>query len=752
VAVPSFQTNQVLVLFGNGDGTFRSPVFYGTGPNPQFALAVDLNPDGNLDLVVTSQGDPPLEAAGINVFLGNPDGSFQSPSFIAQPDWTIEVPYMPDFIAASDFDGDGNMDLLVQAIGDPLTVVMYGSGTGTFQVTTVPTVALGNTCVVADFNGDGKPDIVCAGYGFTIVTNTGNRTFSANTYFPGAFGSVAAGDFNNDGKQDLVLTGGPLGDSAGAYIYLNSRATTMALVGVYPLGPQYGQPSQLSATINTDVNGYNTGCFSTCPVGTITWFDGNVALGTAPVAPGSNHSGTATFGTYFSGGLHSVSASYAGAELPSTSATITFEVVQAPSMLTVAASPSSPVYGTSVTITVGATAASTSMALPTGTVSIQDNGAALATLSLNASGQASIASLVSGGAHTVQAKYGGDANYLSAVATTSFVVQPAPVQLNLACAPNPAASEEAVSCISQVSDKTATGSVTFDDGAKALGSATLAAGQAVLHIGTLAAGTHTLQASYSGDSNFMTAQAPSFIQTVTPATQVTVIAAADGAAVLAPQAIGSAYGSGFASGVAIPNPGPLPTTLAGVRMTITDASGTQQAAPLFFVSPTQINFLTPTLVPGAARVQISNAAGELFTGPLSLELVSPALFSANADGKGVAAAYVLQVSADGVQSTQPVYTCGNTPGSCTAVPVDLGAPGDQNFLVLYGSGIRYASKVSVLLGGNTSDVVFFGPQGQFVGLDQVNVQIPADLAGQGDVHIALTADGQDANELLMQIK
>ncbi len=352
----------------------------------------------------------------------------------------------------------------------------------------------------------------------------------------------------------------------------------------------------------------------------------------------------------------------------------------------------------------------------------------------------------------MQAKYAGDTNYLSAIATTSFVVQPGPVQLDLTCAPNPAASDEPVSCVSRVSDKTATGLVTFNDGAKSLGSATLASGQAVLQIGTQAAGTHTLQASYSGDSNFMTAQAPSLTLTVTPAKQIIASAAADGHPVLAPQAIATAYGSGFASGVTLPGPGPLPTTLAGVRMTITDASGVQQAPPLFFVSPTQINFLTPNVVAGAARLQISTAAGELFTGPLNIQLVSPALFSANGDGKGAAAAYVVHVGADGAQSTQLAFTCGKTPGSCSPVPVDLGEPSDQNVLVLYGSGIRNASKVSVLLQGHNSDVVFFGSQTQFVGLDQVNVRIPFALAGQGDVHIALTADGQDANELLIQVK
>jgi len=60
--------------------------------------------------------------------------------------------------------------------------------------------------------------------------------------------------------------------------------------------------------------------------------------------------------------------------------------------------------------------------------------------------------------------------------------------------------------------------------------------------------------------------------------------------------------------------------------------------------------------------------------------------------------------------------------------------------------------VSVLVGGSPAEVVFFGPQGQFVGLDQINARLQAELAGRGEVEIALTADGQQTNPLLMRIK
>src|SRR5258708_38962029 len=146
----------------------------------------------------------------------------------------------------------------------------------------------------------------------------------------------------------------------------------------------------------------------------------------------------------------------------------------------------------------------------------------------------------------------------------------------------------------------------FGEAGTAIGNVTIAGGQAVREIKLLNAGTHTLQGSYSGDSNFAAVQAPSFNQVVTTSTQVATVTAADGHPVLAPQAIGSAYGTNFANGVTLADPGPLQNSLGGIQVTITDPSGVEQSAPLCFVSPTQINFLAPNVAAGQARARIRN--------------------------------------------------------------------------------------------------------------------------------------------------
>jgi len=87
-----------------------------------------------------------------------------------------------------------------------------------------------------------------------------------------------------------------------------------------------------------------------------------------------------------------------------------------------------------------------------------------------------------------------------------------------------------------------------------------------------------------------------------------------------------------------------------------------------------------------------------------------------------------------------------------ALPVDVSK--DQVYLVLYATGIRRAaqSEVKVSIGGSDGAVAYAGPQGFYTGLDQVNVQLPASLAGRGDVVVALSVRGGQANPAHLSIK
>ena len=134
--------------------------------------------------------------------------------------------------------------------------------------------------------------------------------------------------------------------------------------------------------------------------------------------------------------------------------------------------------------------------------------------------------------------------------------------------------------------------------------------------------------------------------------------------------------------------------------------------------------------------------------------MAPALFSANADGRGVAAAFALHVAADGARTQELLYQCGSTAGSCVGKPIDLGPEGDQVFLLLFGTGIRnLTTPATAKVGGVTVPVLGAVPQGQFPGLDQVNIgPLPRTLVGKGSVEIELTIDTVQANFVKVNIR
>ncbi len=223
---------------------------------------------------------------------------------------------------------------------------------------------------------------------------------------------------------------------------------------------------------------------------------------------------------------------------------------------------------------------------------------------------------------------------------------------------------------------------------------------------------------------------------------------------LAPGMIAAGFGAALSATSESATTVPLPTNLAGVAVRIRDSSGAEQVAPLFYVGPGQINYAVPeALANGPASLRVVREGQVVAIGTLDVVPVSPGLFAANADGKGVAAALAVTVAATGAQSTRYAYQCGSSPGSCTAAPIDLGDSGDQVFLVLFGTGIRGRGSASAMtIGGVAAEVTYAGAQGTLAGLDQVNVRLPGALRGRGDVEIRLNVDGQEANPLRLNVR
>jgi uncharacterized protein (TIGR03437 family) len=134
-----------------------------------------------------------------------------------------------------------------------------------------------------------------------------------------------------------------------------------------------------------------------------------------------------------------------------------------------------------------------------------------------------------------------------------------------------------------------------------------------------------------------------------------------------------------------------------------------------------------------------------------MSMVAPSIFAVG--GTNVAAAVAIRASSNGTQTPVSVFQC--TGGSCSATPIDLGSAGDTVFLTLFGTGLRKNSGIAnthATVGGVDAPVAFAGAQGEFGGLDQVNIQIPASLRGRGSVQVVITVDGQNTNIVTINVQ
>jgi uncharacterized protein (TIGR03437 family) len=220
---------------------------------------------------------------------------------------------------------------------------------------------------------------------------------------------------------------------------------------------------------------------------------------------------------------------------------------------------------------------------------------------------------------------------------------------------------------------------------------------------------------------------------------------------VAPGSLATVYGQGLATSTAQALSLPLPVSLGGATLELTDSAGVRRTAPLLYASPTQINFEVPeNAAAGAGSVRVT-AGGVTQTFPVVLRPVAPALFSMNGRGTGVAAALAVAVQAANpeLQSPVPVFQCGT--GGCVSTPLPVGV--DRPIYVsFYGTGIRNASHVTVTIGGVDAPVQSAGPAPGFVGLDQVNALLPMTLRGRGESNVVLTVDGETSNTVTIKIQ
>ena len=223
---------------------------------------------------------------------------------------------------------------------------------------------------------------------------------------------------------------------------------------------------------------------------------------------------------------------------------------------------------------------------------------------------------------------------------------------------------------------------------------------------------------------------------------------------LSPLSWASLYGANLALQLVAASDRQLPEKLGDVFVTVADSSGMERRGKLAVVSPNQINFLLPAgTAIGQAAVAVTRGGGR-GTAVISVAAVAPGVFTANSDGRGAPAGFVVIVKNSGEQTSQPTFERGPD-GRWVPAAIDLGGDQDQAVVVLFCTGIRGRSSVAAVrlrIGTNQLPVQYADLQGQYDGLDQVNVVLPQSLQGLGVQNVILIVDAVESNTVQLRFR
>lgn len=283
--------NTVLTRMGNGDGTFQASSQLFTNPLPgegsNVAAIADVNGDGNLDVLagVNAIGGGSPRQGAVMTALGNGDGTFQAPAGVALVGATAN----PQSLLVLDINGDGDLDVLT---GNGSSVsTLLGDGTGTFATGTADSNLVGYSVAGADVNGDGLTDVALADwYGdrVSIALGNGDGTFDPPSFIAMPAGSspygLAIADLNGDGLRDIVVGTYAGGTPSGGTLSVLLNTTVAAAPTITGVTPATGSTAG-GTSVTITGTGFTGATAVTFGGVNATSFTVNSATGITAVAP-----------------------------------------------------------------------------------------------------------------------------------------------------------------------------------------------------------------------------------------------------------------------------------------------------------------------------------------------------------------------------------------------------------------------------------------------------------------------------------
>ena len=352
-----FTSDGYFTLLNNGDGTY-TPSFTALGSTSIYSVSLaDMNNDGKLDLVALAAGTNDT----VEIIPGNGDGTFATANLMNP--WEDANIYG---VTVGDYNSDGKQDLTLFGYVESRGLLLL-QGNGDFTFTPGPstleyTYVYG--AQYADLNGDGRPDLALSLYpddapyeGLAYSVNLGAGGFSQPTVLYSTFNEVEESeeygtpvliaDYNGDGAPDVLAA-----TYYSSGIFYNTGAITMALTSSSSTAAQDSSVT-LTATLTPTVS-------STPATGTVTFYDNGVATGTATV---TGNAATLTL-TTLPVGANVITAVYSGdtnynsasstASVNGASGSTSVGVTALPAAFTMAAA-----TGSSLTLTAGQTGTAT---------------------------------------------------------------------------------------------------------------------------------------------------------------------------------------------------------------------------------------------------------------------------------------------------------------------------------------------------------------------------------------------------------